>query len=118
MIVYLRLPRSLKPARFLGTSLSSIKAFPKQARKEAGDQILLVQAGEMPEDWKTMPEIGSGVFEIRIHKLDEYRVIYVAKFPEAVYVLHAFNKKSKKTLQRDIQKARKEYATLLNQRKK
>jgi len=107
----------LKPARFLGASLSSIKAFPKQARKEAGDQVFLVQAGEMPEDWKQMPEVGPGAIEIRLHKPDEYRVIYVAKFPEAVYVLHAFNKKSKKTLQRDIEKARKEYAKLLNQRR-
>ena len=107
----------LKPARFLGTSLSSIKAFPKQAKKEAGDQVLLVQAGEMPEDWKPMPQIGSGVCEIRLHKPNEYRVIYVAKFPEAVYVIHAFNKKTRKTSPRDIEKARKEYAKLLNQRK-
>jgi phage-related protein len=108
----------LKPVRFLGTSLSSLRAFSKEARNEAGDQLLLVQAGEMPQDWKTMPDIGSGVFEIRIHSSGEYRVIYVAKFVEAIYVLHAFEKKTEKTRQRDLHKAREEYAKMLKERRK
>jgi phage-related protein len=115
--MYLKPLPVLKPVRFLGTSHSSIKAFPQEARKEAGDQLFMVQAGKMPEDWKTMPEIGAGAFEIRIHKPDEYRVVYVAKFSEAIYVLHSFNKKSKKTLHRDIEKARKEYAKMIKERK-
>lgn len=118
MIPLLKSLHSLKPARFLGTSLDSIKDFPKAARKEVGDQVFLVQAGEMPADWKPMQSIGPGVIEIRIHEPNEYRIIYAAKFPEAVYVLHAFHKTSKQTPKRDIEKARKEYAKLLNQRKK
>jgi phage-related protein len=107
----------LKPVRFLGGSLDSIRDFPKEAKQAAGDQLLLVQAGNMPEDWKAMPDIGSGVFEIRIHKPNEYRVLYVAKFPEAVYVLDAFEKKTRKTPQKELEKARKAYAEVLKERR-
>jgi phage-related protein len=107
----------LKPVRFLGGSLDSIRAFPKEAKQAAGDQLLLVQTGNMPEDWKVMPDIGSGVFEIRLHKPNEYRVLYVAKFLEAVYVLDAFEKKTRKTPQKELEKARKAYAEVLKERR-
>jgi phage-related protein len=56
-----------------------------------------------------MPVIGPGVKEIRIHVLGEWRVIYLAKFQEAVYVLHSFQKKSRKTSRQDIESARQRY---------
>jgi phage-related protein len=59
-----------------------------------------------PRDWKVMPTIGSGVKEIRIHVLGEWRVIYVAKLLDAVYVLHSFQKKGAKTNKKDIELAR------------
>lgn len=64
----------LKPVRFLGISHSLIKSFPREARNEVGNQLLLVQAGRMPGDWKAMPSIGKGAVEIRIHKPHEHRV--------------------------------------------
>lgn len=78
---------------------------------------MLVQAGKMPEDWKPMTSVGAGAIEIRIHKPGEYRVIYVAKFPEAVYVLHSFSKKTQKTQDKELDKARKAYAEMQRQRK-
>lgn len=56
-----------------------------------------------------MSTVGAGVREIRIHVLGEWRVLYVAKFADAIYVLHAFQKKSRKTRQEDIQLAQKRY---------
>ena len=61
-----------------------------------------MQTGLDPSDWKPMNTIGANVREIRIHVRDEYRVIYVATFEEAVYVLHAFQKKTRKTTKRDL----------------
>ena len=62
----------------------------------------MVQLGLEPDDWRPMPSVGPGVGEIRAHDESEHRVFYVAKFAEGVYVLHAFEKKSQKTAQRDI----------------
>lgn len=86
-----------------------MRKFSKEARQEAGYQLLRVQYGTVPTDWKPMKTIGNNVKEIRIHVGGEYRVIYVANFEEAVYVLHAFQKKTQKTLQHDIELARKRF---------
>ncbi len=86
-----------KPLLWAGSSLADMRAFPAEARRMGGYQLRRVQSGLMPSDWKPMPSVGSGVNEIRIHTTVEHRVIYVAKFEEAVYVLHAFEKKSRKT---------------------
>ena len=56
-----------------------------------------------------MPEVGPGASEIRIHVLGEWRVLYVAKFANTVYVLHAFQKKTRKTRREDIELARQRY---------
>ncbi len=64
-----------------------------------------------------MPSIGIGVKEIRIHTQTENRVFYVAKFAEAVYVLHAFVKKTDKTEKRDIELAKRRFASLINERR-
>jgi len=107
-----------KPLRFMGATLRTIRKFPKEARSLAGEGLRIVQQGGMPEDWKQMPDVGQGVLELRIHKPHEHRVIYVAKFPEAVYVLNAFEKKSKKTPQTEVDQARRIYAQMLKERNK
>ena len=66
----------------------------------------------MPSDWKPMKAIGAGVNEIRLHTEREHRVCYVARFAEAVYVLHAFEKRTRQTPQADMELARKRFAEL------
>ena len=63
-----------------------------------------------------MPTIGPRVCEIRIHTAVEHRICYVAKFAEAIYVLHAFEKRTRKTLQHDVECARQRYQVLVAQR--
>lgn len=99
----------MKPLHFIGSSLDDLRNFPEEARKAAGFELYAVQRGLEPSDWKPMPSIGRGVKEIRIHVLGEWRIVYVAKFKDAVHVLHSFQKKSRKTNQHDIEIARKRY---------
>jgi phage-related protein len=87
---------------WLGSSYKDLLSFPELARKEAGYQLGFIQHGFEPSDWKPMSSIGAGVKEIRLHVQGEHRVIYIAKFEEAVYVLHAFQKKTQRTSKRDI----------------
>ncbi len=101
-----------KPLKFVGPSLNELRDFPEEARRAAGFELRAVQNGFEPSDWKPMKTIGSGVNEIRIHILGEWRVIYVAKVLDAVYVLHAFQKKTQKTSQHDIEIARKRLALI------
>ena len=99
---------------FRGSALSDLRAFPQAARREAGYQLDRVQAGETPTDWKPMPTIGPGVQEIRIRDaVGAFRVIYIAKFAEAVFVLHCFQKKTQKTSKTDLSVATKRYGDLL-----
>lgn len=88
------------------------------AKREAGYQLERVQAGKEPADWKPMPSIGLGVNEIRVREGGAFRVIYLAKFQEAVYVLHAFQKKSRKTAKADIELARRRFMSLAQERKR
>ncbi|MBS0473145.1 MAG: type II toxin-antitoxin system RelE/ParE family toxin [Proteobacteria bacterium] len=107
----------MKLARFVGDSLEAIRDFPFVARKRAGYQIQRLQDGEEPEDWKPMRVVGPGACEIRVRDdSGAYRVIYVAKFEEAVYVLHAFQKKSQATSKRDLDLAAKRYAEIVRSR--
>ena len=102
-----------KPVIFCGHSRSQLKAFPSSARRVAGFQIDQVQEGHDPDDWKPMSSIGPGVREIRIRdEAGAFRVIYIAKVAEAVYVLHCFQKKTEKTGKADIDLARKRYREL------
>ncbi len=91
---------------WVGTSLSDVQEFPQDARLAAGYQLRRVQQGLMPTDWKPMPTVGSGVMEIRIRGQREHRVLYIAKFSEGIYVLHAFEKKSQRTRKSDIDQGR------------
>lgn len=105
--------RPSKPIRFLGSSLADLRAFPEAARRSCGFQLRKVQRGEEPDDWKPMPIVGPGACEIRVHAEEgELRVIYVARFSEAIAVLHAFVKKSQKTSGRDLRLAMSRYRSL------
>jgi len=106
----------MKDVIFIDSSREDLQAFPTQARREAGYQIDQVQQGFEPSDWKPMTSVGAGVREIRIHEAGEHRVLYIAKFEEAVYVLHAFRKKTLKTTAQDIDLAKKRYQALVNVR--
>lgn len=106
----------MKHLEFVGSSLDDLKAFPAEARREAGFELNFVQRGLEPSDWKPMKEVGVGVREIRIHVLGEWRVLYVARFSEAVYVLHAFQKKAQKTRKEDLELARARYRQIGDRR--
>ncbi|HZB89290.1 MAG TPA: type II toxin-antitoxin system RelE/ParE family toxin [Terracidiphilus sp.] len=104
----------MKPLRFLGDSLKALRDFPKDARQTAGYQLDKVQNGKAPSDSKPMPAIGKGVEEIRIWEdSGTYRVIYTARMRDAIYVLHAFQKKTQATSKRDIEIARQRLAEVL-----
>jgi phage-related protein len=107
-----------KPLAWLGDSRDRVREFSPDARLITGFELWEVQQGKEPSDWKPMPTVGLGVSEIRIHAKGEYRVLYVAKFAEAVYVLHAFEKKTRQTAKRDIDLAANRFRELVNHRKK
>jgi phage-related protein len=105
---------AVKPLSFLGTSLDELRAFPETARREAGHQLDQVQRGLEPDDWKPMPSVGPGVREVRIRdQAGAFRVIYTATRPEAVYVLHAFQKKTQATAKRDLDLAEARFRDLI-----
>jgi len=95
-----------KPVLWVGPSLGDLRAFPEAARRVAGFELRRVQQGLQPTDWKPVTSVGSGVEEIRVHTGQEHRVFYIARFEEGVYVLHAFEKRSRKTPAREIEVAR------------
>ena len=108
----------MKPLRFLGGSRRDLQKFPAEARREAGYQLEHVQQGASPDDWKPMKTIGHGVNEIRIRdKAGAFRVIYVATYADAVYVLHAFQKKTQATSLQDIRLAASRYRELVEEHK-
>lgn len=106
----------LKPVRWMGSSRSDLHAFPADAQNEAGYQLYRVQKGTEPLDWKPLATVGSGVREVRVHTAVEHRVVYVAKFEEAIYVLHAFAKRTRKARTSDLDLARRRYAEVLTLR--
>jgi phage-related protein len=111
-----------KPIDWRGSSLKDIKddkIFTPSARKEAGHQLSQVQSGLEPDHWKPFEDVGAGTKEIIID-LDDgwFRVMYVAKFPEAIYVLHAFKKKTNTTSKHDKEVATKRYNAVIQERSK
>lgn len=99
----------MKPLRFVGSSLDDLRDFPAEARRQAGFELYAIQRGLEPSDCRPMPIVGKGAREIRIHVLGEWRVLFVSKFADAIYVLHSFQKKSQKTRREDIELARQRY---------
>ncbi|GAJ30063.1 type II toxin-antitoxin system RelE/ParE family toxin [Acidomonas methanolica] len=110
--------KPLKSLEFRSSALGDLRAFPGAARREAGFQLDRLQRGLEPGDWKPMATIGQGVREIRIRDEDgAFRIIYVAKFTEAVFVLHCFQKKSQRTAREDIALATQRYKELVRELK-
>lgn len=106
-----------KPLIWLSSSRTDVRGFPADARQVAGLHLRRVQQGLEPNDWKPMPSIGAGIREIRIHTKLEHRVFYMATFAEAVYVLHAFEKRTAKTARRDLQLGRDRFRALVTRRR-
>jgi phage-related protein len=107
-----------KQIRWVGSSFDDLLAFPRDARKEAGFELGKVQAGLDPTDWKPFEDVGAGVREIRIRDASGlYRVMYVARFEEAIYVLHCFQKKTQATRKQDKAIATVRYRAVLHARK-
>jgi phage-related protein len=100
----------MKALEFLGSSRDDLCAMPDAVRHDIGLQLMRVQFGGEPANFKPMNAVGAGAFEIRVRdESGAYRAIYVAKFEAAVYVLHAFQKKSQQTAKRDIELANARY---------
>lgn len=96
----------MKEVVFYGASLEALRAFPERVRRECGYQIDRVQRGFEPSNWKPMPAIGAGVREIRVRSQGQFRIIYLASLEDGVAVLHAFQKKTRRTSQVDILRAK------------
>jgi len=107
---------SHRPIRWVGSALADLRAFPDTARRRAGQELDLLQQGLEPNDFKPMPSVGVGVYELRIRAEGAFRVFYVAKFAEGLYVLHAFQKKTQRTERLDLALGAKRYREILRQR--
>jgi phage-related protein len=104
----------MKQIAFEGSSLDDLREFTPTARNEAGYQLDKVQHGLEPDDFKPMPTVGKGVWELRItDEAGQFRVIYIAKLKDAIHVLHCFKKKSQKTAQKDLDISNKRLRELL-----
>ena len=100
----------MKPLHFVGTARKDLAGFPESVRRRAGHELFMVQVGRKPADYKPISTVGPGAYEIRVRgEAGMFRVIYVAKFEHAVYVLHAFQRKTQETAKEDIDLAAKRY---------
>jgi phage-related protein len=99
----------MRPLSFVGSSLDDLRGFPAAARHAIGVELMRLQFGGVPNDFKPMGVVGSGAYEIRVNLDGAWRVIFVAKFEKAIYVLHAFQKKTRKTARSDIELAARRY---------
>lgn len=107
-----------KEIRWVGSAYDDLLAFPQDPRKQAGFQLGKVQAGLEPNDWKPFDAVGVGTKEIRVKDASGiYRVMYVAKFEEAIYVLHCFPKKTQVTSKQDKAIAEVRYRAVVSARK-
>ena len=110
--------RNEKEIRWIGSAYNDLLGFPDEPRRSAGFQLGKVQFGLDPDDWKLFDDVGAGTQEIRIRDTSGiYRVMYVAKFDEAVYVLHCFQKKTQATSKRDRGIAEARYRAVVNARR-
>lgn len=101
--------RTDKPLVWIGSSRDDLRQFPAETRRKAGFELRAIQRGDEPTDFKPMPIVGPGTYELRLQTDNAYRVFYIAKFQEAAYVLHAFQKKTQKTTKHDIALGQKRY---------
>ena len=112
------MPDSAKVIVFCGSALIDLRAFPEAARRQAGYELDKVQHGLDPTDWKPMSVVGAGAREIRIRDdSGAFRVLYVAKFAQTIYVLHCFQKKTQATRKADLDLAARRYRDLAKELK-
>lgn len=102
---------------WLGSSRSDVRSFPAAARRSAGFQLRRVQKGLEPNDWRSIPSVGPGAREIRVHTGLEHRVFYIATFSEGIYIIHAFEKRTRKTPRHDLELARSHLRELIRIRR-
>jgi len=106
-------PHIFRPVVWLGNSKKNILEFPEEVRKLIGDELQLIQYGEMPKDAKSFKRVGSGIFEIDLkHDKEAYRCVQAVQLGHKIYVLHAFQKKAKKgikTPQKDVDLIKQRY---------
>ena len=104
----------LRPLVWMGNAKRNLQAFPKGAQKLIGDELQLIQFGGMPKDAKPFKGVGSGVFEIALrYDAEAYRTVLAVQLGKKIYVLHAFQKKSKKgieTPKHDVDLIKQRYA--------
>ena len=107
-----------RPLRWLGTSRDDLRAFPPAARRRAGHELFRLQCGLHIPDIKPMSRVGAGVFELRVRDAGAFRIFLVTKFDDAVFVLHAFQKKTQQTSRLDLELGAKRYRELMAQHRK
>jgi phage-related protein len=100
----------LKPVTFLGSSRDDLREMPETVRHAIGVELMIVQLGGTPTNFKSLASVGAGAYEIRVRDVTgAFRTVYVTKFAESIYVLHAFQKKTQKTANSDLDLARRRY---------
>ena len=104
--------QTLRPIFWLGSSLGDVRAFPRESRQAIGRGLRLIQKGLKPNSWKPMASVGPGVRELRVQIKGAYRVLFVTRYEEGVYVLHAFQKRTRKTGRLDIELGRRRLRNL------
>jgi phage-related protein len=105
---------ALKPLTFLGSSLDDLRNMPESVRHAIGVELMIVQLGRTPRDFKPIQSVGVGAYELRVRDAaGTFRAVYVTKFGDAVYVLHAFQKKTQKIPKADLELARQRYKLIL-----
>ncbi|VFN03130.1 MAG: Phage-related protein [Candidatus Kentron sp. G] len=108
-----------KPIFWIGTSYKDLLSFPVRVKQEAGYQLHRIQNGLEPEDWKPVSTIGVGVKEIRIKEKEGiFRILYVARLKNGIYVLHAFQKKTQKVRKQDMDITRVRYSAIVQKETK
>ncbi|MEO5799372.1 MAG: type II toxin-antitoxin system RelE/ParE family toxin [Gemmatimonadales bacterium] len=96
-----------RPLVWSDSTRAKVRAFPELVRAKVGYELFRIQRGEMPSDWKPMQSVGPGVIEVRIHADGEYRLLLLVQLKDAITVLHAFRKRSRRTSGLDLALARK-----------
>ena len=103
----------LRSVVWLGNAKKNLREFPEEARKLIGDELQLLQFGGMPRDTKPFKGVGSGVLEIGVrYDKDAYRTVVAVQLGKKLYVLHAFQKKSKRGIEtpnRDVELIKQRY---------
>jgi phage-related protein len=100
-------PRKYATVVWEGDSREVLQSFPDDVRQNLGFQLWQLQQGDRPSDYRPLSSIGTGVFELRDQDARAwYRVIYLSRTNDVIYVLHCFEKKSREMPKRDFETAK------------